>query len=132
MNISIAWDNDEQTIIRYVFKKGWSWKELHGIFQQSYEMMDTVDHIVSDILDFSDASIFVPSGAISHGKRILNNERHPKLGMTVILGSLFVNNIYGALKRVTKKDPILQWDIGFAKTLPEAYALIAQYQQRND
>lgn len=130
MNISIAWDNDEHTIIRYVFSKGWNWEELHEIFQETNRMMDTVDHRVCDIMDFTNASIFVPPHAIYQGRHILKNERHHNLGMTVIAGSMFVNNIYGMLKRIMSKDPTEVWDVAFVKDLPEAYSAIEAYNRR--
>lgn len=132
VNISIIWDDEEHTMIRYIFSKGWGWKEFNQVFQQAYEMMDTVNHRVSDILDFTNASLFIPPQAILQGRHIMNNERHPNLGMTVIVGSMFVHNIYNVVKQITGKDPAEKWDVAFVKRLPEAYEVISRYNLKKD
>jgi hypothetical protein len=44
MPITVAWDNAEQTILRYDFEESWTLTEFAQIRRVGYEMIDTVSH----------------------------------------------------------------------------------------
>ena len=125
MKIEPKWDNEQKTIIRHVFQRGWGWTDFHQALEEASTMMNTVDHRVDVILDFRDASI-IPSGAITQVKKAYSNPKHPNVGTTVVIGA---NNFMQALVQVgTKLSPgtLQNWDVVFANTLDEAYSQLAK------
>lgn len=131
MNINVAWDNEEQTILRYQFFKGWSWNDLREIFNEGYSMLDTVHHRVDVIMDFTEASMFAPSGAINQARHVSNNPRHDNIGLTVLVGSNFVSSIFNMFKKIASNSTS-KWDVAFAPTLNEAYNMINQRHAAQD
>jgi hypothetical protein len=124
MKIEPIWDNEQKTIIRHVFQRGWGWTDFHQALEQASTMMSTVDHRVDVILDFREASI-IPSGAITQVKKAYSNPKHPNVGTTVVIGA---NNFMQALVQVgTKLSPgtLQNWDVKFANTLEEAYSQLS-------
>jgi hypothetical protein len=120
MKIEPKWDNEQKSIIRHVFERGWGWTDFHQALEEASTMMGTVDHRVDVILDFRDASI-IPSGAITQVKKAYSNPKHPNVGSTVVIGA---NSFMQALVQVgTKLSPgtLQNWDVSFANTLDEAY-----------
>lgn len=126
MNIKVFWDNDAQTIMRYQFFKGWSWADLRNIFDEGYALLDTVDHPVDVIMDFSEASIFAPSGAINQARHVSNNQRHANLGLTAVVGSSFISSIFHMINKLAG-NMSEKWDITFVNSLAEAYEAVATY-----
>lgn len=125
MKIEPMWDNEQQTIIRHIFQRGWSWTDFHQALEKASTMMDTVQHRVDVVLDFRDASI-IPSGAITQVKKAYSNPKHPNIGATVVVGA---NSFMQALVQVgTKLTPgtLQSWDVMFANNLEEAYTQLAQ------
>lgn len=125
MKIEPTWDNEQKTIIRHIFQRGWGWTDFHQALEEASRMMNTVDHRVDVILDFRDASI-IPSGAITQVKKAYSNPKHPNVGTTVVVGA---NSFMQALVQVgTKLSPgtLQNWDVMFANTLDEAYSQLAK------
>jgi hypothetical protein len=88
MGITICWDNEEKTAIRYVFEGLWDWDELWERSAQIRSMMNTVDHTVHLIIDMSGTS-FLPQGTLNYF-RVLLNTKHPQTGLTIFVGG----NVY--------------------------------------
>ena len=53
MPIDVQWDDDNQTVIRYVFKTPWTWTEYHAAIEQAWTMAKSVDHPTDTITDMS-------------------------------------------------------------------------------
>ncbi len=131
MKINVAWDNDEKTILIYKFEKGWSWNDLREIFGEGYSMLDLVDHRVDVIMDFSEASMFAPSGAINQARHVSNNPRHDNIGLTVLVGSNFVSSIFNMFKKIASNSTA-KWEVVFARKIEESYSIINEQQARQD
>lgn len=129
MNIKTDWDNSEKTIIRYQFARGWSWNELHDAFEMGNAMIDMVDHHVNVIMDFSQASMFAPSGALNQARHVTESPRHPNLGLTAVVGSSFISSIFHMITKIAG-DAAKKWDIQFVNSLPKAYEAIEIYETR--
>jgi hypothetical protein len=125
MKIEPKWDNEQKSIIRHIFERGWGWTDFHQALEQAATMMGEVDHRVDVILDFRNASI-IPSGAITQVKKAYSNPKHPNVGTTVVVGA---NSFMQALVQVgTKLSPgtLQNWDVMFANTLDEAYTQLTK------
>jgi len=127
VNISVVWDNDEKTILRYVYGKNWNWADFHSAAKEAYQMLDAVDHKVNVIMDFQNAQL-IPQGAITNVQRAFSTQRHPNINMTVIVGAS-ANNFLQAIAgigRTLTRSKSNDWQLSFVATLPEAYALLNQ------
>lgn len=124
MNIELVWDNDGKTILRYIYGRNWTWADFNTAAKDAYNLLDTVDHKVSIIMDFQNANI-IPQGAITQVQRAFSTPRHDNILTTVIVGSsanTFLQAIAGVGRKLTRSN---DWQLTFVTNLPEAYALVA-------
>ncbi len=52
MSVSVMWDNDIHTALRYDFVGDWNWQEFITVYQQADRMFKSVGHLVDVIADF--------------------------------------------------------------------------------
>ena len=131
MNISVVWDNEEKTILRYIYGKNWNWNDFHSAAKEAYQMLDAVSHKVNIIMDFQNAQL-VPQGAITNVQRAFSTRRHSNINTTVIVGASannFLQAIAGIGRTLTRSSSN-DWQLSFVATLPEAYALLDQQQNQ--
>lgn len=67
MGIQVVWDDDEQTIVRFIYSETWDWQTFRNAIVDGNVLMDDVTHPVVSIVDMS-ATSYVPPGSISHIK----------------------------------------------------------------
>ena len=128
MTVSIQWDNDEHTIIRYKFEQGWGWTDLHTALDEAGKLVGTVEHEVDVIMDISTANL-VPQGALSQINRAYRNPKPPNLGITVIIAhNTFLNAMVGMAKKIWGDNA--NWQLEFVKTDEEGYALIKAHRAK--
>jgi hypothetical protein len=75
MPITIAWDNDEKTVLRLTAADRWNWNDFHKSMRVATFWLDTVDHAVEMIVDLSQSER-LPAGALGH-IRSLGTQIHP-------------------------------------------------------
>src|SRR6185369_4744326 len=128
MPVTNIWDNDEKTIIRMEVSGRWTWDEMYAASTAGYAMLDSVNHVVYPIIDFS-GSLGMPNNAITHARNMMGKQ-HPRTGMSVFVGA---NTLFVSLWRVFVRLYALmsrEQDFTFANSLDEARGLIAQARQR--
>jgi hypothetical protein len=86
MRISVDWYDANRTIILTRFDGRWTWAEFWEAVNHQSDLMDSVDYTVNFISDFS-GSRTLPSGAISHAKRLLGSKQHKRAGVSVVVGA---------------------------------------------
>lgn len=127
MGITILWDNEEKTIIRYVYEGRWVWDDLHHARVQVHEMLNTVNHPVGIIVDVRESTL-VPNGALSQGRQFATTSptTHPNEGRTIIVGAnTFLRSMYDLFRKIyTTLSGNL--DVDFAPTLESARQNLAQ------
>ncbi len=124
MSISVIWDNEEQTIIRYVMDGPWTWSELYEALGQGHRLLDTVDHTVHCIIDMQKTRL-IPNNPLLHGKR-MSAGKHPRAGKIVFVDAhAFMQALIGVFRKIY---PALLRDILFAETMEEARALLASVE----
>jgi hypothetical protein len=126
MKVQVAWDNDEQTIIRYTFEANWDWKDLYTAMDEASHIIQGVSHRVDVLMDLSQANL-IPKNAISQIKRGYDNPKSPNIGLTVIVTpNSFMNAMVSMAKKIWGggKD---EWELEFVKTNEEAYTTIAAH-----
>jgi hypothetical protein len=130
-NIKIDWHNPEKTIIRYHFQHGWKWEDLESAFKEAGTMLDTVNHKVHVIMDFSESSMFVPQGAFTHARRFFANEPHANVAKTVLIGNRFIAKMDEMIKKFLPKG-LNQWNLLFAASLEQAEQLLSDKQSEEN
>jgi hypothetical protein len=130
MLIKIAWDDEAKTIVRYSFEKGWGWNDLNSAFAQAGELFSSVDHEVSVIMDFRDASL-IPQNALSHIQRGFKNPKPTNVGLTVIITpTRFLQTMVDAAQKVFGGKKI-EWKMQFVNSEEAALSAInASAQQK--
>ena len=46
MSVTVVWDNERKTVIRYDMLGRWNWNEFQVEFQKAKAMLDSVEHTV--------------------------------------------------------------------------------------
>jgi hypothetical protein len=127
MPVSVKWDNDEQTIMRWVFEGNWTWEEYYTNRDAANAQVSEKGHRVDMIVDMRNSKT-LPSGAMTHGKNAVSSATPDNLGVTVFVGvnpvlrtfySMF-SQLYSRLLSNKHLDTVM------VATLEEAYEIIKQ------
>ena len=99
MSVKVLWDNPEHTAVCFVFEQPWNWHELQAARTQQHQMLNSVDHTVHVIMDFTRSSI-LPRNPIARLKSVSEN-RPTNTGMIVLVGaSAFIQTIAQLYRRL--------------------------------
>jgi hypothetical protein len=121
--ITVEWDNETRTIIKYIFQQGWDWKDYQGAIEAAERMLTEAGNPTNVIMDFRDASL-LPAGAINYVQKALAHPRHPLVRVTAIVGAnAFIRRIADIGQKLSRNN----WDLVFVMTLDEAYRRFDQY-----
>ncbi len=85
MSITVTWDNEARTALRYDFAENWQWDDFKKAFRQAQQMLASVGHIVDVIADFHNSGC-VPTETLARLAYVAGN-RPANLGSNVIVGS---------------------------------------------
>lgn len=126
MHITVDWDNENRTIIRFQFQRGWTWDNLRAAIGQADDLITSVDHPVNLVIDIREAGA-IPADFMSGATDIFaSGEARANEGVKVVVGAgRLVRMAYDALRRLygskLEGRPFL-----FASSLEEAYKLLKQ------
>lgn len=125
MSVTVQWDNELHTVMRYDFGGRWTWDEFFQAYATAKTQMATVSHTVHFILNPLDeiAGGYVPPGALTHVISIYRNTL-PNTGMTVNVGAKrsFARSLMDIIGRVA---PRVEKHFTYANSLEEARAFLA-------
>jgi len=123
MAITWVWDNEEKTIIRYIFQGAWGWEDFYQILAEVHTTMDNVEHPVNLIIDVRKSGI-LPTNALSNISRLRNAPASPNTGRAVLIGgNMFIQRLYVMLHKLY---PEMVKQFSLAQTLEEAQAILSQ------
>jgi hypothetical protein len=127
MSVTVVWDNDEHTIIRYVFGDPWGWQEIREAAVQSNGWLDGSPlahiHFIYDMR----TTTTVPNGAITQLKTFVGTE-HPKTGASFVVGArknavvLLAQSLLNVMHRLHDTG----WKFGFVDTIEQARAALGE------
>ena len=127
MGIQVSWENEEKTIIHYVYDGRWTLQDFDDARLEAAKLEETVTHRVDVIVDVRKSSL-VPTGAISRGKQVMTTtpSSHPNEGTAVIVGAgPLVRSIYDVVSKVYP-EIVRRRGFRFARSIEEAHDLIAK------
>jgi len=121
MGITVLWDNDEQTIIRYDFEGRWVWSEFYTATENAFALTRSVTHTVDSISNFKPGAA-LPSDALFQFRRAMATAPKNR-GVTVIVGgSTLIKTMVIVFGKVNRQ---LSERLFLADTLEQARALIS-------
>lgn len=119
--ITIEWDDAEETIIRATFVGRYTWEEYFQSQEQGNAMVESKAHRCDLIVDLSRARATSAGPALTNAKKTL--ELAPtNLGLVVVITSTLANIIIKAFRR---PDPVLAARVLTTTQLAQARQLIA-------
>ena len=99
MTITVQWDNDDKTVIRYDFTGYWNWAEFRKQAQTAFAMTRSVEHQVDTISNFLPGT-HIPKDAFIHFRRVMT-DAPPNRGVNVIVGaSQFIRALVTIFSRI--------------------------------
>lgn len=101
MGIEIVWDNDEETVIRYVFDEYWTWDDFFAAKDKAYNMIDVGGKKVGVILD-TPTNMWLPHKLIVHGRRALRGKHELTTMVVFVTSSPFVRTMMNAIITVSR------------------------------
>jgi hypothetical protein len=123
--ISAAWLNTEHMAVVVTATPPWSWEEFHALQQRHQNTLDTLDHKVDLIVDFTHSGKFPPN-AFRH-LRTMRLRSHPNRGLVIMVG--FNPYLQTVLNVLAQLNPTTTSRLRLVGTMDEARQLIQEMQQ---
>ncbi|HRF94297.1 MAG TPA: hypothetical protein PLZ51_03840 [Aggregatilineales bacterium] len=124
MRISVVWDDEDCTILRYTYAQNWTWGDYETAIQHAYTLKTEANIPIVDVIaDFSESGV-IPKNMISNFQKSLNRPQSIEFGVTVLVtNSLFLLRMIEVYRKINRQGAK---KIRTAKTLDEARTMIAQ------
>lgn len=104
MSVTVQWDNDDKTILRYTFEGDWTWEEYFIELTQGREMMASVSHDVCVFNDMQHITRF-PINFVSRAKGVITS-RPDNTGLAIFLTTdRFFKILYNILGQIIPNVP---------------------------
>lgn len=124
MSISVCWDDEAKTIIRWDFSEKWTWDEFHEAFRISMDMGKGITYRL-DVIPNATLSPNMPVGALSEFKR-LDTQLPDTVALIVVAGSSpFTRSMIELFGKIYR---IESWRT--AKTVDDAREYILKHRQK--
>ena len=122
MSITVNWDNDDKTVIRYDFADKWDWADFRAATVEAFALTRSVPHRVDSISNFH-LGANLPPDALFQFSRIMKVAPSNR-GTTVIVGgTTFINNLVSIFSKIYKP---LGKRLLIASTLDEARTKLSE------
>jgi len=130
MAMTVVWDDDARTIIRYDIDGSWTWDDYQATLHELNSLLDTVDHKVAIIINIR-SDKWIPEDAFNRFNRDMR-QRHPNIGpLQVFVGAgMLIRILVVSFMRIYGKAVDIEFL--FADTLEEARQLIHERRQQQE
>src|SRR5258706_7786040 len=127
MPVYFTWGDPEKRIAYYKLVGKWTWDELYEAFHASWDEILQLNYVVDSISDLTETSTIPPS-AMTHVRSLTQN-RPQNTGVMIFVGAnTFMTTAMQTFRQVFQSTLKRDFQILFAKTMDEAYAIIAEKQ----
>jgi len=126
MSIHAFWDDSDETIIRFLYRRGnWEWHDFYAALEQARTLVASLDRQVGFVIDITYASL-TPGIFMSQAKILHEFRRHPNVSLVIVIGAdRFIEALYG----VSSAHVPLSDRYYFARTLDDAYVIVEETQR---
>lgn len=122
MPVSMDWDNPERTIIRVTFDGQWETDDLYRMINKGVSMIDSVDHIVDSIFDFT-RSTSSPTSALATLGRMESTHSEKERLVIIVNASSYIKALCNIARKLAPKTFA---NILFVDNINEAYTAISK------
>ena len=125
MTINVSWRDETETVIQYTCASAWDWTDLHQAVKGSADLMDTVDHVVHQVIDLGGYSQLPKGNALGHFRLVMQvSMGHANSGHVIMTNpNAFGRALANTFMRIYRKEGIAD-RFHFVGTLDEAQALL--------
>ena len=123
MSIEIQWENEEKTIIRWIFSGDFTWEDYDEGDKKLASMITDIDHNFATIFDLSQMTT-LPRYAVSQYPKLIRDVPARQEVLIIVSMNRLVRSLGSIFTRVYRMN------IFFVPTLENALALIAQRRSR--
>jgi len=125
MPITVEWDDDAKTIIRWNYSGPWTISEFHRLRYQEQRLRAEVDHRIDCLIDVR-AIHMLPKSVSSLFKTLAfeTTEYHPETSLTVIVGANTVMRVWYEVFKHLYPEQARRYR--FVAQLEDAYTTIAE------
>jgi hypothetical protein len=120
MSITVQWDNEQHTLLRWDFIGVWDWDDFLAAQKEANELINSVSHTVNVIGDVS-KSYHLPPGAIGRF-RTYRRDDPENTGRVVVVGaSIYIKTMVDIFRGMF---PNTGGNFTFANSLDEARSIL--------
>jgi len=116
------WDNPERTVIRVTFDGQWDTDDLYRMINKGNSMIESVNHIVDSIFDFT-YSTSSPTSALSTLGRMESTHSEKERLVIIVKASSYIKALCNIARKLAPKTFAY---ILFVDSINEAYMAIAR------
>jgi hypothetical protein len=120
--VSMDWDNPERTVIRVTFDGEWDTDDLYRMINKGNSMIESVNHIVDSIFDFTQSSSSPTSALSTLGRMESSHSEKERLIIIVKPGS-YIRTLCNIARKLAPKTFA---NILFVDSINEAYNAISK------
>jgi len=129
MGIIVAWDDDDQTTLRYTVTGEWTWEDFAASRKEAWKLVESSERTqIDSLLDIDSGSMF-PKNALGYFRR-MPSSAHPKLkaGTMVMVGNNSIARVLMDVMRILNHQAMEGFL--FARTLEEGRHILKKMQER--
>ena len=128
MAMTVVWDDDARTIVRYDVEGSWTWDDYQDSLVELNSLLDTVDHKVDVIINIRSGK-WIPEDVFNRFNHDMR-QRHPNIGrLQVFVGAgMLIQILVASFMRIYGRAVDIEFL--FADTLEEARQLIHERRQQ--
>src|SRR5688500_18415464 len=95
MSINAFWDDEDQTIVRFLYRRGnWEWHDFYAAMEQARTLVASVNYPIGFVIDISYAGL-TPGIFMSQAKILHEFRRHPAVSLVMVIGAdRFIEALY--------------------------------------
>lgn len=124
MPITLQWDDAEKTRLLLRFDGKWTWEEMYEMIQTIHQHIEGVPHTVHLLMEWSKSGT-VPLNALSHARNMMANKRHPRSGISVMIGiNGHIKTMWDVFMKLYGAQFRGKHSFGIVNTIEEARAFI--------
>jgi hypothetical protein len=122
MGIQVVWDDEQHTVIRYIFDRTWTWEDFFAAKATAFALIEASQRKISVIMDAPGDSV-LPRNMLSHFGSAMR-KKHPNTAIVVVvIRTPFIRSMMNLLMHLS---PTATNSIRLASTLEEARQLADQ------
>lgn len=126
MSIHAFWDDADQSIIRFLYRRGnWEWHDFYAALEEARVLVASVERQVGFVIDISYGCL-TPGIFMSQAKILHEFRRHPAVSLVIVIGA---DRFIEALYQVSATNMPVSDQYYFARTLDDAYVILGEVNQ---